>query len=67
MAGKREGLVVPVMEPLGYRLGWAGEVNRRIAEAAQGVPVGLELAWTDVNKCEQGADLPWVVASNENQ
>ena len=50
MAGKLEGLVVPVMEPLGYRHGWAGEVNRRIAEAAHGAPVGLELAWTDVNK-----------------
>ena len=50
MAGKLEGLVVPVMEPLGYRHGWAGEVNRRIAEAAQGAPVGLELGWTDVNK-----------------
>jgi hypothetical protein len=50
MAGKLEGLVVPVMEPLGYRHGWAGEVNRRIAEAAQGAPIGLELGWTDVNK-----------------
>ena len=50
MAGKLEGLVVPVMEPLGYRHGWAGEVNRRIAEAAQGAPEGLDLAWTDVNK-----------------
>jgi len=50
MAGKLEGLVVPVMEPLGYRHGWAGEVNRRIAEAAHGAPVRLELGWTDVNK-----------------
>ena len=50
MAGKLEGLVVPVMEPLGYRHGWAGEVNRRIAEAAQNAPAGLELSWNDVDR-----------------
>ena len=25
MTGKLEGLVIPVMEPLGYPHGWAGE------------------------------------------
>ncbi len=50
MAGKLEGLVVPVMEPLGYRHGWAGEVNRRIAEVAQSAPAGLEMSWNDVDR-----------------
>lgn len=64
MAGKLEGLVVPVMEPLGYRHGWAGEVNRRIAEAAQSAPAGLEMSWNDVDRRGPGADLPRVVGSN---
>lgn len=50
MAGKLEGLVVPVMEPLGFRHGWVGEVNRRIAEAAQSAPEGLEVSWNDVER-----------------
>jgi len=50
MAGKLEGLVVPVMEPLGYRHGWAGEVNRRIADAAHGAPGVLELTSADVHR-----------------
>jgi len=50
MAGKLEGLVVPVLEPLGYRHGWAGEVNRRIAEVAQSAPAGLEMSWNDVER-----------------
>jgi len=50
MAGKLEGLVVPVMEPLGYRHGWPGEVNRRIAEAAKGAPAELEMSWNDVDR-----------------
>jgi len=50
MAGKLEGLVVPVLEPLGYRHGWAGEVNRRIAEVAQSAPAGLEMSWNDVDR-----------------
>lgn len=50
MAGKLEGLMVPVLEPLGYRHGWAGEVNRRIAEVAQSAPAGLEVSWNDVDR-----------------
>ena len=38
------------MEPLGYRHGWPGEVNRRIAEAAKGAPAELEMSWNDVDR-----------------
>lgn len=33
MTGKLEGLVIPVMEPLGYPHGWAGEIAKRIQGA----------------------------------
>lgn len=33
MTGKLEGLVIPVMEPLGYPHGWAGEIAKRIQDA----------------------------------
>jgi hypothetical protein len=36
MTGKLEGLVIPVLDPLGYPHGWAGETAKRIQDAVPG-------------------------------